>query len=194
MFVSQSIVRHIKNIAFILVLGTFLSGCSNNNYKKKNTNNKNNNNYSVSLYSYQSSFERIVHTKYIKLSIIKQYIDWKGVHYLLGGTTRNGIDCSAFVQLTFKEKFGLKIPRSTFKQKDVGKRIKRNKLYPGDLVLFKMNNNDRHIGIYLGNNHFLHVSTSNGVMISSLNNNYWKLHYRTARRLLVRKSIITFSF
>lgn len=103
----------------------------------------------------------------VKSKIMDQYADWKGVRYRLGGDTKRGIDCSAFVQRTFREQFGMDLPRSTYEQEDLGKKIQRTKLRAGDLVLFRAGSTGRHVGIYLGNDQFVHASTSSGVMISS---------------------------
>ncbi|AIX51674.1 membrane protein [Pantoea sp. PSNIH1] len=122
----------------------------------------------------------------IKSRIMEQYSDWKGVRYRLGGDTKRGIDCSAFVQRTFRDQFGLELPRSTYEQQDTGKGISRGKLRAGDLVLFRVGSTGRHVGIYLGNDNFVHASTSSGVMISNLNDSYWKTRYREARRVLAK--------
>ncbi|BEH71921.1 hypothetical protein GBS0709_10380 [Edwardsiella tarda] len=120
----------------------------------------------------------------IKSKIMDQYASWKGVRYRLGGDSKRGIDCSAFVQRTFREQFGLELPRSTSQQEGTGRAIKRSKLRIGDLVLFRAGSTGRHVGIYLGNDQFVHASTSSGVTISNLNETYWKKRYREARRVL----------
>lgn len=107
---------------------------------------------------------------------------WRGTPYRLGGTTRAGIDCSAFVQQAYRSVYGLGLPRTTAQQSQVGKRIKGD-YQTGDLVLFKTRGKTRHIGIYLDQQRFLHASTSKGVMISSLDNPYWRKHFWQARRL-----------
>ena len=122
----------------------------------------------------------------VKSRIMEQYAVWKGVRYRLGGDTKRGIDCSAFVQRTFRDQFGLELPRSTSEQQDTGKEITRSKLRPGDLVMSGAGSTGRHVGIYLGNDNFVHASTSSGVMISSLNDDYWKKRYREGRRVLSR--------
>ncbi|AML57786.1 Lipoprotein spr precursor [Serratia rubidaea] len=124
----------------------------------------------------------------IKSKILDQYADWKGVRYRLGGESKRGIDCSAFVQRTFREQFGMDLPRSTYQQEDMGKKVQRSKLRPGDLVLFRSGSTGRHVGIYLGNDQFVHASTSNGVMISKLTNVYWNKRYHEARRVLTNNS------
>ncbi|MGH1933943.1 NlpC/P60 family protein, partial [Acinetobacter baumannii] len=90
------------------------------------------------------------------------YADWKGVRYRLGGSTKKGIDCSGFVQRTFREQFGLELPRSTYEQQEMGKSVSRSNLRTGDLVQFRAGSTGRHVGIYIGNNQFVHASTSSG--------------------------------
>ncbi len=136
------------------------------------------------LQASQNEFETLVKNTDIKSKLLNQYSGWKGVRYRLGGTGKNGIDCSAFVQRTFREQFGLSLPRSTSEQQSVGKSINKSKLRVGDLVLFNSGSTGRHIGIYMGNDNFVHASTSKGVMISNLNDGYWKNRYREARRVL----------
>lgn len=109
------------------------------------------------------------------------YRHWAGTRYRLGGTDRRGIDCSAFMQEIFTEVYGLSLPRSTAEQKEVGKKINKNELKQGDLVFFRKN---KHVGIYLGNGKFMHASTSQGVTISSMNEQYWARTYTQSRRIL----------
>ncbi|MBM7335071.1 C40 family peptidase [Alcanivorax marinus] len=108
---------------------------------------------------------------------------WRGVPYRLGGNDRQGIDCSAFVQVTFQSRLGIQVPRTTDELARQGRRVGRDELRAGDLVFFKTGFRQRHVGIYMGGDRFLHASTSRGVMTSSLNNVYWRRHYWKARRL-----------
>ncbi|AUC44852.1 Lipoprotein spr precursor [Dickeya solani RNS 08.23.3.1.A] len=124
----------------------------------------------------------------VKSKLLEQYASWKGVRYRLGGDSRKGIDCSGFVQRTFHEQFGMDLPRSSYEQQDIGVQIQRNKLRPGDLVVFHAGSTGRHMGIYIGNQQFVHASTSIGVTISSMDDNYWKPRYREARRVLKQDS------
>ncbi|NUA45952.1 Murein DD-endopeptidase MepS/Murein LD-carboxypeptidase precursor [Dickeya solani] len=80
------------------------------------------------------------------------------------------------------------LPRSSYEQQDIGVQIQRNKLRPGDLVVFHAGSTGRHMGIYIGNQQFVHASTSIGVTISSMDDNYWKPRYREARRVLKQDS------
>jgi len=108
---------------------------------------------------------------------------WRGVPYRLGGNDRRGVDCSAFVQITFQSQLGVNVPRTTDELAREGQRVGRDELQAGDLVFFKTGFRQRHVGIYMGGDRFLHASTSRGVMTSSLNNVYWRRHYWKARRL-----------
>ena len=65
------------------------------------------------LQASQDEFEALVRNVDIKSKLLSQYASWKGVRYRLGGDSRRGIDCSAFVQRTFREQFGMDLPRST---------------------------------------------------------------------------------
>ncbi|MDO6805545.1 NlpC/P60 family protein, partial [Wenyingzhuangia sp. 1_MG-2023] len=99
------------------------------------------------------------------------------------GLSRQGIDCSGLVYLTYRDEFGLPVPRTTLQQSQIGSAVSRNELRPGDLVFFKTENKNRHVGMYLDNDQFLHVSTKSGVIISSFENSYWENHYWQSRRL-----------
>ncbi len=189
---SQPFLRYFLRVIPAIAAAVMLSACSSTNTSKLDqsqtemhaVNDKN----GLLLQASQDEFEAMVRNVDIKSKIMDQYADWKGVRYRLGGETKRGIDCSAFVQRTFREQFGMDLPRSTYEQEDMGKKIQRTKLRPGDLVLFRAGSTGRHVGIYLGNDKFVHASTSSGVTISSLTDNYWDKRYREGRRLLGRSS------
>ncbi|KAB1182789.1 hypothetical protein F6450_05480 [Photobacterium damselae subsp. damselae] len=111
------------------------------------------------------------------------YRSWKGTPYRYGGTTRRGIDCSAFVQVGYSNVYDLALPRTTAEQVKKGKKISRANAREGDLVFFRTGRNSRHVGIYLGNSEFLHASRSKGVIISSLDNPYWRRTFWQIRRM-----------
>ncbi len=62
--------------------------------------------------------------------------------------------------------------------------IKKSQLFPGDLVMFQPHSYPRHVGVYVGNNKFIHASTTKGVTMSDLDNPYWKRHYKMSRRVI----------
>ena len=118
-----------------------------------------------------------------KKKLYSQYKEWKGVRYRFGGLSKRGIDCSGLVYLTFKSKFGLKLPRTTKMQANIGKSVKKGSLKAGDLVFFKTSYKVRHVGIYLEKGRFMHASKKKGVMISKLKEPYWSSKYWKARRI-----------
>ncbi|STL90306.1 lipoprotein [Escherichia coli] len=139
-----------------------------------------------SLQASQDEFENLVRNVDVNRELWISMLTGKVVRYRLGGSTKKGIDCSGFVQRTFREQFGLELPRSTYEQQEMGKSVSRSNLRTGDLVLFRAGSTGRHVGIYIGNNQFVHASTSSGVIISSMNEPYWKKRYNEARRVLSR--------
>ena len=118
----------------------------------------------------------------IKQRLYSQHKLWQGTRYKLGGLSKKGVDCSGFVLLTFKEQLGITLPRTTREQAKKGTTISRSQLKAGDLVFFKTSIKVRHVGIYIEDEKFLHASTSKGVMISDLNNSYWRKAYWKAVR------------
>lgn len=114
----------------------------------------------------------------------RQADEWKGVRYRRGGLSRAGIDCSGFVHVTYRNVFGLSVPRTTKSLAQIGSRVGRERLRPGDLVFFRTGLRKRHVGIYVADGAFLHASTSRGVTMSSLDEGYWDKSYRGARRVL----------
>lgn len=112
----------------------------------------------------------------------KQYI---GVPYLWGGSTPSGFDCSGFVQYVFNL-HGIQLPRTSQQQWNVGTSVSKANLQPGDLVFFAntYTSGISHLGIYVGDNQFIHASSSKGVIISSLINSYWATRYYGAKRVV----------
>ncbi len=112
------------------------------------------------------------------LSLYTFINQWYGVPYQLGGTDMDGIDCSGFAQKLYAEVYGIDLVRTAFEQFSQCKRVSNaDKLHEGDLVFFGSRKHITHVGIYLGNRHFVHASTSEGVMISSLDEPYWQAKY-----------------
>jgi cell wall-associated NlpC family hydrolase len=110
-------------------------------------------------------------------------LNWLGTPHRLGGNNRDGIDCSGLVVRFYNDLFDIRLPRSTKEQVKKGRFLPRHLLLPGDLVFFK-SFFQRHVGIYLGDGEFVHVSSRQGVIVSNMNESYWDDAYWTARRLL----------
>lgn len=116
-------------------------------------------------------------------ALLAHYSNWAGTRHKLGGTTTQGIDCSSFVQILFQDKFQLELPRSSREQMTVGERVDLADLRSGDLLFFRTGPTRRHVGVYMGNNQFMHVSTRVGVEVTKLLTPYWQRHFITARRV-----------
>ncbi len=172
----------IKNIFLFLFLIFSFQACS---FKSNSSNYSTNTDKTFpnkSEYDYQLS--KSINYQKLYLSLNKQYNSWKGVRYKYGGNTKKGIDCSAFVQRTFKDRLNINIPRTTALQSKVGKEISLDELEMGDLIFFKTGWNSRHVGIYLEGGKFLHASTKRGVTISRLDNNYYSKHFWKVKRII----------
>ena len=112
-------------------------------------------------------------------SLIKTAKSYMGTPYVFGGSTPKAFDCSGYVQYVFAKE-GYKIPRTAdIQYAQVGKRAKTQKeLVPGDLVFFETYEpGASHVGIYLGKGDFIHASSSRGVTINNLSDNYYATHY-----------------
>ncbi|MCZ0757090.1 C40 family peptidase [Anoxybacillus sp. J5B_2022] len=113
------------------------------------------------------------------VSFSKQYI---GVPYKWGGTTPKGFDCSGFLTYVYRE-FGVNLPRTAEEQYRKGEKVEKDDLAVGDLVFFATyKKTASHAGIYIGDNKFIHASSGKGVMISDLDESYWRKSYLGARR------------
>jgi cell wall-associated NlpC family hydrolase len=109
---------------------------------------------------------------------------WASVPHKLGGTSKQGVDCSGLVQSVYRAEFQMSLPRTTDRQVRVGRAVSRSALQPGDLVFFRHGRKDYHVGIYLSDGEFLHTSSSEGVVVSPLDRAYWTERWWQARRLL----------
>jgi lipoprotein Spr len=110
--------------------------------------------------------------------------DWIGTPYRFGGSSRKGIDCSAFTKQLYSDVFNLTIRRSSRDIFSMVNPVNKDDLKEGDLVFFKIHSRSiSHIGIYLGNNRFAHAS-SRGVAISSLDDAYYSRYFYKGGRLL----------
>lgn len=109
---------------------------------------------------------------------------WLGVPHKLGSCNSSAIDCSCFVQLLHQQVYGKNLPRTADQMYKETKSIGTNDLTEGDLVFFKINSKKvSHVGVYLKEGWFAHVSTSKGVMINSLSEAYYQKHYTSAGRV-----------
>lgn len=112
-----------------------------------------------------------------------------GAHYKFGGDSAStGFDCSGFVSHVFHQTIGLALPHNARAISQEGEKISRAALQPGDLVFFNtLRRAFSHVGIYLGDNRFIHASSTlrGDVMISDLNTKYWAKRFDGGRRFAV---------
>lgn len=114
-------------------------------------------------------------------------LDLLGVRYRWGGRTPDsGFDCSGFVGHVFRTGLGLELPRSARAMSQSGEPVEKHDLQPGDLVFFNtMRRAFSHVGIYLGDNQFVHSPRRGGkVRVENMNERYWTKRFNGARRLL----------
>ncbi len=127
--------------------------------------------------------------------ILSEANTYIGTPYRFGGMTRSGIDCSAFVLSVYGSATGINLPRISSAQAQEGERVEREELEKGDLLFFQTRGSRiSHVGIVQeitpeGEIKFIHASTSKGVTISSLNEKYWGLRFRFAKRILTNEKI-----
>ncbi|MBI4633154.1 MAG: C40 family peptidase [Deltaproteobacteria bacterium] len=115
--------------------------------------------------------------------LVKVATGFLGAPYRLGGSSVRGLDCSAFVKKIY-DFFGVTLPRTAHEQARLGIRVLKEELEAGDLVFFNTRRLLGHVGIYIGNNEFVHASSrKRGVRIDSLETPYYNRHFVKAVRL-----------
>lgn len=127
-----------------------------------------------------------VNEKEISNLKLYHFIDeWMGVPYKYGGKDKNGIDCSGFTGLLYREVYNKNISGPTSTLIDLTNIINESELKEGDMVFFHIEKKGKvsHVGVYLQNNKFVHATTKKGVMINDLNENYYKQHYFKSGRV-----------
>lgn len=172
-----------RKIIFLLLISLWVSSCSSS----KVTSHKSTSSVSPKR-QLLSKFDGKTSKKADKLlSTAEKYM---GAPYKYGGTTKAGMDCSGFI-ITVYDSQEINLPRRSEDQSKSGDFVKIEEVMPGDLLFFTTSGNQsiNHVGIVhdisnQGEVYFIHASTSRGVIISSLNENYWNKAFKTARRVL----------
>lgn len=114
-----------------------------------------------------------------------QFIDdWYHVPYKYAGRSRSGVDCSDFVSLLLDSVYDITFEGSSASMFTKTTPVKKEELQEGDLVFFKIaKNRISHIGFYLANHKFVHASVANGIIISDLDEAYYKKYFYSGGRL-----------
>ena len=172
----------LKKVMICVLSFALCSGCVSNSKKNEQYRINNQNNFIKNKNNIAD-----INNNLISKKIYNEFAKWKGTPYKFGGTSKKGIDCSSFVQNVYGNGLNYSIPRSTYEQLKIGQKVSINNLKPGDLIFFQTSKNQRHVGVYINSDKFAHASSSKGVMISSINNSYWKSKYRESRRILNNK-------
>ncbi len=108
-----------------------------------------------------------------------------GVRYRLGGSSPEyGFDCSGFTRYTYQTSLNVPLPSSAPAQFQVGVPVDKHELVPGDLVFFRPRKRGWHVGMYVGDDSFIHApNRRRTVSVSPLNDPYWRKAYVGARRI-----------
>lgn len=121
--------------------------------------------------------------------VIFEIVKFLDTPYQYGGSSEEGIDCSAFIQQVFSNTLGINLPRTASQQFTAGTKLSKGmELKFGDLIFFDTTSRSfpGHVGIYLGEDQFAHASRSQGVIVSSLKSSYYAARYVGGRRIAVK--------
>ena len=121
-----------------------------------------------------------------KDEVMFKIIEYINTPYLWGGTSKRGIDCSAFIQTVYYQALGVTLPRTSLEQSSVGDPVEKSDLKFGDLVFFDTMRKGRvsHVGMYLGNGFFAHSGSRAGVSVASLEDEFYTRTYLKAKRVV----------
>lgn len=133
--------------------------------------------------------ETVREAKTLRDIVLKESFNFLNMPYRLGGSGKGYIDCSTLVKRVY-EKVGIKLPNTSYQQFKEGEPVQKEEIEEGDLVFFYRRGSVGHVGIYIGDNLFIHASSNEKkVTIASLENSYFKRNFAGARRLLPPKSL-----
>lgn len=120
---------------------------------------------------------------------VKEYL---GIPYRRGGTSKKGMDCSSFVRTVYNRFFDIDLPYSAFGQFTFSgfQNIDESQMQPGDLIFFASKTNKRinHVGMYISDGQFIHASSSQGIIVSNIDDRYWSKRFAGSKRLVLENS------
>ncbi|MDQ3048077.1 MAG: NlpC/P60 family protein [Bacteroidota bacterium] len=110
--------------------------------------------------------------------------EWKGTRYKYAGKTKKGIDCSGFVSELYRQAYCIELHGGSKDLWPLVHPVEREELREGDILFFKIRKGQiSHVGVYLGNNKFAHASVHSGVIISGLEEDYYKKYFFKGGRM-----------
>ena len=165
-----------------LILALFLTGC---HMRKKTAALKIDKRDAI--LELKSKYAEILQTDKERIANTSLYFfidEWKGTPYKFAGKSKQGIDCSGFISVLYKQIYFLELSGSSESIFHQCKALNKEELKEGDLVFFKIDSSKiSHIGLYLQNNKFVHASTKAGVIINDMDEDYYKKRYFKSGRL-----------
>ncbi len=174
------------NIIYLLLIGLLFIQCKSTTKIKKldkdsADNKKTANSFWYHSYSKKMGYDLSGDEDIRFLDIVDS---WLGVPYKYGGCSKDGTDCSCFVSAFYNDYYNMTLPRKSEDMQKQSEEIEIAKLQSGDLVFFKIKSEKiSHVGIYISKNRFVHSTTSKGVIINSLDENYYKTYFYKAGRI-----------
>lgn len=126
-------------------------------------------------------------------SLLNEASQWLGTPYKYGGVTKDGVDCSGFVMQVYLSSLAIKLPRNSKEQSDYCTPTKKAELVPGDLLFFGSGNSISHVGIFIGDTRMIHASSSKGVIISDINEEYYFRNFKGSGKVEKYHSMISTS-
>jgi len=150
---------------------------------------KNKQNGKVSIAYYYGNYE-LNPDSALTPHLYYQVYNWVGTRYKYAGQTQKGIDCSGFVSKMYAAAYCVAVAGGSADIFKTVKPIEKEELQEGDMVFFKIKKGKiSHVGIYLGKNKFAHATVHAGVIISDLNEDYYKKYFYKGGRLLQPESV-----
>jgi len=118
--------------------------------------------------------------------VMSKVIEYLNTPYVWGGTSKRGFDCSGFVQNVMYQALGIMLPRTSYEQSNVGESVEKAELKFGDLIFFDTMNKGRvsHVGIYLSDGYFAHSGSKTGVIVASLNSDFYSRTFLKSKRVI----------
>lgn len=177
--------KALKGVCIISFLMVLITSCRTT---RVNDNTNNNSTSSKKFYETYSKKLGVQLEGYEDKKFIETVSSWIGVPYKYAGSTKSGTDCSGFVHAIYKEVYTITLTRSSSEMINEVKKADVSRLQMGDIVFFKINSKKvSHVGLYLKDNKFIHASTAKEVIVSSLDEAYYKKYFYTGGKVLKLK-------